>query len=97
MHFVISSKIIDVYVNDFTCCITDVYFTHVASYFIIGTCRIVPIIHGINTEEADACTLLIVQSVRLPVHYHVITIPKHRKIKISINFFLLKVTTNDDF
>lgn len=75
MHFVISSKIIDVYVNDFTCCITDVYFTHVTSYFIIGTCRVMPIIHGINTEEVDACALLIVDAVRLSIHDDVITIP----------------------
>lgn len=41
-------------VNGFTFCIADVDFTHVASYFIIGACCVMPVIHGINTEDVDA-------------------------------------------
>lgn len=41
-------------VYGFTFCIADVDFTHVASYFIIGACCVVPVIHGITTEDVDA-------------------------------------------
>lgn len=61
-----------------TFCITDDYFTHVVSYFIIGACCVVPIIHGIDTEEVDARALLIVDAVRLSIHDDVITIPYHQ-------------------
>lgn len=62
-------------VYGFTFCIADVDFTHVASYFIIGACCVVPVIHGITTEDVDAWTLLIVKSVRLSINEDVITIP----------------------